>query len=158
MCIRDSRLTVLCWWQKQSFVQAVDELLTKLDEYVGFADLVSFDHRPFSYLIILCFVWLVPLQVNRLSMTFCCGTCLSSCRQQVCVRIVATCWSPRADGSASRLRGLGRNADRAECQRAVRLKCWPIGLTTVCTAKWLLAALLTMQSYSAYQSCEVFKY
>jgi len=28
--------------QKQGFVEVVDELLTKLDEYVGFADLVRF--------------------------------------------------------------------------------------------------------------------
>jgi len=28
--------------QKENFVQAVDELLTKLDEYIGFADLVRF--------------------------------------------------------------------------------------------------------------------
>jgi len=28
--------------QKQGFVQVADELLTKLDEYVGFADLVRF--------------------------------------------------------------------------------------------------------------------
>ena len=71
------RLTVLFYWQKQSFVQAVDELLTKLDEYVGFADLVRFGHWPFFRLILCCFVYF--FEVNWAPMAkhdcFCCGTC-----------------------------------------------------------------------------------